>query len=522
MPRRDARFVTESRFLARVRGMDVLPPLLLAQSLLSLTIDDVAPVRFGYPLPARALARGLHLEAPAGGRLQWSLLQEKPNPTTGRQWVEIAISGARGRVRVVAGGIGPVESGSGELVTVSTKEIVTSSRARTIRTWTWLDGTEDSLDRTVYLAPAVDQSGEEFDTGEAASRWSPDLISRRLRARIPTSAWRVAGVLPRARSRGGELPDQLLEVLRFLPRCRGARGAGDYVRGEGTVTNLEFDTALAFAQLALATGSRDAIGRAHESAHHLIDRDLESTSGLPFRHGSGHRSARPEPGHVWVRGLLLTGCLFADRVLIEQALTIARSLGPFATTYQARERWEERARDIGWPLFELEHVLRFADTPALRRSADALADELMKRWDPIEGVFRFGEGESRGRAYKERCWLTAGILLPGLREYHRRTGDRRVEAVIEKVETRLVRLIKSGRKGIPLRYWVRDGSVFGVLRARSVPECFLLLDGLGTRARNKCLRRGSVRSALESTLDPMHPDLATHFTMIARCSWIWE
>ena len=136
--------------------MDVLPPLLLAQSLLSLTIDDVAPVRFGYPLPARAVARGLHLEAASGGRLQWSLLQEEPDPTTGRQWVEIAISGARGRVRVVAGGIGPAEGGSGELVTVSTEQIVTSSRVRTIRTWTWLDGTEDSLDRTVYLAPAVD------------------------------------------------------------------------------------------------------------------------------------------------------------------------------------------------------------------------------------------------------------------------------------------------------------------------------------------------------------------------------
>ena len=40
----------------------------------------------------------------------------------------------------------------------------------------------------------------------------------------------------------------------------------------------------------------------------------------------GHRTAGPDTGHCWLRGLLLTGCLFADRELIELAMTIGRSL----------------------------------------------------------------------------------------------------------------------------------------------------------------------------------------------------
>src|SRR5690606_15079637 len=98
-----------------------------------------------------------------------------------------------------------------------------------------------------------------------------------------------------------------------------------YGRSNGVVTNLEFDTALGFARLWLAHEDPALLRRALDSARHLIDRDLDA-DGLPFRHGKDHRVAANEPGHTWLAGLLLVGCLSADDELIAAAGTIARGL----------------------------------------------------------------------------------------------------------------------------------------------------------------------------------------------------
>src|SRR5439155_24003898 len=134
-------------------------------------------------------------------------------------------------------------------------------------------------------------------------------------------------------------------------------------------TNLEFDTALAFLRLALALQDEELLLRARRCARHTIDRDLDGTSGLPFAHGSDHRSAPAEPGHVWLRGLLWTAAVTADDELLGSARQIAHALAAMPSPGDGAR---ERARDFGWPLQELEACLELVDDPALAAAADRL------------------------------------------------------------------------------------------------------------------------------------------------------
>ena len=171
------------------------------------------------------------------------------------------------------------------------------------------------------------ETAEQFAAGEAQRVVDQGLIQRCLRARIPAKAWSRAGVLPKSGRLGAKLRAQLLEAVPNLPELPGDRGRGDYGRAGGVVTNLEFDTCLALVRLALAGEQQGILQRALESAWHLLDRDLDQATGLPYRHGRDHRQSQPEIGPVWLQGLLLVGCVFADRELIAAARSIGNSLG---------------------------------------------------------------------------------------------------------------------------------------------------------------------------------------------------
>lgn len=481
------------------------------------------PVRIGAPLPAEAVARGLRLEASPGARLQWSLLQREPTPTSRHLWVELAMLGAHGRFRVLGGGAGPASDGAGAVCVLHVDEQRDAFGEHRERTWTWADGSVDRLSRTRWLALPPGHGGE-LAVGEAETHVSADWSERCLRVETSPRLWRGAGVLPPESGLGRALREDLLAVVPLLRGAPGPRGHGDYLRGDGqrpVCTNLEYDTTLGLMRLALAESDRDCAQRALAAARHLVDSDLELRSGLPYRHGAGHRVARPELGHCWLRGLLLVGCVFADHDLIEQALSIGRAL---AAHCRARERAgdgaDDRARDVAWPLFELEALLRFSDEPGLREAADRLAAELCDRFDPQRAVFRFGEGEMAGGCYRERAWLTGGIVLPALDLHVERTGDDRARDCARRAETRLLALLRSGRGGVPIAYLDAGRGPFAEVRVVARAEAHLLLDGLGLGELRRCLERGAVRGALSGALAREHDDLATRFSMIARCEWV--
>src|SRR5262249_28372034 len=143
----------------------------------------------------------------------------------------------------------------------------------------------------------------------------------------------------------------LQQVAQALIELPGARGAGDFGRSGGVVTNLEYDTTWALLRLALALADEDLLLRARRCAWHPIDRDLDAARGLPFAHGKEHRSSPAEPGHVWLRGLLWTAAVTADDELLGGARQIAHALAAMPARGEGRQ---ERARDYGWPLQELE------------------------------------------------------------------------------------------------------------------------------------------------------------------------
>jgi hypothetical protein len=285
------------------------------------------------------------------------------------------------------------------------------------------------------------------------------------------------------------------------------------------VTNLEFDTTLALLRLALATGDEELLLRARRCARHLVDHDLEPNTGLPFTHGADHRSSPPEPGHAWLRGLLWTGAVTADDDLLAAAAQLAHAIAAAPPEEEGRR---ERARDYAWPLAELEAYLEFVDDPVLATAADRLAAAIGRRFDARAHTFRFGEGEVGRGVYFERAWLTGGMVLPALAAHLRRRPDRDLQRHVNDVADALVQQIGSGRAGLPTHWRVAAGAVFAEHRAVHDSDAYLLLDGLPLPDLRRLLHREMVLSALLETPARDDPDLATSFTIAARCDWVYR
>lgn len=489
--------------------------ILLGQVVLSFVHAGEGPLRLGFPLPAATLRRGLRVDG-AGARLQWRPLVARADPETGRVWVELAITGASRRVRVRAGGVGPCGEAGGDVVVVERRRVPGAGARRWLERWTWSTGEVDERRREVA---GGDRTGDgELRPGEAITTVSARWSSRWLDARIASGWWRRAGVLPGKGTLGRPYRERLVRLAATLEELPGRRGRGDYGRSKGIVTNLEYDTTLALARLGLAEGRYDLLERAARAARHLVDVDLDPASGLPHPHGRDHRARAPRPGHCWLRGVLLVGLLAADRELIRAAGGIARGLA--ARRGPPREGVADRARDLAWPLWEMEAWLRVADDEVVRRAADRLGAEILRRFDPGRSVVVFGEGRTRSGVYHERLWITAGVLLPALRAHQRRRRDPRLATVVRALERRVLRAVRRGRGGLPLHQWVGFGRVLGEARVTGRAEAFFLLEGLPVAELAPVLRRAQVQAALRDTPERDDPDLATAFSLAGRCAWI--
>lgn len=489
----------------------------LCQILLTFSVAGEGPVRFGFPLRPSDLERGLRVDR-VGAQLQWRLLQERPDPLSGRVWVELSLTGATGTLRLKTGR----QRGTGPVVERETTVAEEDGRRVERTMWRWRTGERDEVTRTTFHREHVDQEGEVFGAGESLTEVSDGFDGRWLRVGIPRRAWETVGMLPRDRGLGRDYRQHLVQIAGRMRELPGVRGRGDYGRSGDVVTNLEFDTTLGLGRLGLAMESSALLERAGRSARHMLDRDLDMQTGLTFRHGPGHRVVPAEPGHVWLQGLLLVGCLSADDGLIRGAETIARGLARHPRPEGERV---DRARDLGWPLLEMEAWLRFAADPVLARAADRTMRAILGRFDDRADVFRFGEGELRSGAYEDRAWITGGILVPALRAHRLRRPAPGLAKLVNRVEERLAALVLSGRKGLPVRYVIGSGSngrssIGRQVRQTEVPEAYLLLEGLSPKDLARCLDRSTVERALGLLPLEDDPDLATSFSKVARCWWV--
>jgi hypothetical protein len=486
------------------------------QALLSFSVDTECPVRFGWKVPAAALTRGLSLRGDPSARMQWRLLQESPGVSDDGLWIVVELCGHDGPARLLLGGDPPVAPGQEGPVCQRTILLQDGEDGRE-RTEIdrWLDGTED---QRVLRTVGTDARGSVQSFEDRGS-----VLARRLPVRIAASEWRRIGVLPRADGVGRAHRRELLALVPRLPQAPGGLGMGDFTRGRQgeTVTNLEFDTTLGFLRLALCEEDDACLQRALAAARHIVDVDLDAQSGLPFRHGPDHRVARPEPGHVWVTGLAMTGAVFGERELFDAGLGIAQALAGRVLGPEPREGRFDRMRDEAWPLHELEQILRLVDHPSLRRSADAVAARLLARFDPAFRCVRYGEGETRaGEVYRDRLWLSLGLAVPALALHAQRTRNPDADEAVASMRRLGIELLEAGRPGLPLGVLLEDGAALSATRSRGVAEGYLLLEGLSPHALRAVLGRRSVRSALDGALDPRHEDIATRFSIAARCEWV--
>jgi len=482
----------------------------LAQIALAFAAGE-APVRFGTPVPIRALAEGLALRTP--GCLQWRPLPLRP-PAADRCWIEVMVVGARGRVRIDLGGHGP-----SAVTGPALEQGGACDDGVDYREWRWIDGTVDWRRRT-HFSSATEVGGEVFTAGEFRSEESAALATRADAAvALPRRVWEQVGLLPRDSGLAAPLRAHLQQAAHALRELPGTRGAGDYARSGGVVTNLEFDTALGLLRLALALGDVSLWQRARRAAWHLADRDLDERTGLPFAHGLGHRDAAPEPGHAWLQGIAWCGAIGADEPLLDAARRIAHAI---AASPPAGEGRNERARDFAWPLLELEAWLGFAQDDVVAAAADRLADAIARRFDGRLRTFRFGEGEADGPGYLERGWLTGGIVVPALQAHLRRRPQADLQASVDVAIEALCERIGQGRGGLPTHWRVLPGSVFAEHRAEHDPKAFLLLEALPLRDLQRIVRKPHVLRGLGGTPALDGEDLPTELSMIARCTWVYR
>lgn len=516
-------------------AFSILLPLCLAP-LLTIPIDG-QPVRFGIAVAAEVLADGLSLAG--GGTLQWrrlpigsrvigskaigsKVIGSKAGAPDDQVWIELAIVAPRGTVRVMRGGVGPCADGRGPAFVLTSEERRLDYGSVRVQRWQWVDGTVDERMRTTFTK-RTELDGEIYEIGERLTTETNGLARRAnywyRRGRVAAVA---CGLLPTRYGGSGTtrtVRKHLRAVVRHMVEMHGRRGAGDFLRSDGEVTNLEFDTTLALLRCAVASSDARAWGMALRAAGHLRDRDIDMRSGLPFLHGAGHRTGRPEIGHVWLQGLLWVALVTAD----DQALAVARGIGwALATQLPMGTGRNERLRNYAWPLLELEAL--HAIDPAVRvaHAADRLAVAIEARFDARARTFRFGEGELGGGVYLERAWLTAGILLPALQSHLRRRDRQSLVDKVRVVQRAISDRIGSGARGLPTHWRVQRGKTTAVHYERGSARASWLLEGLPDRTQAKLLRRSSMRRAFAETPRLDHPDLATEFSLLARCRWVWR
>lgn len=483
---------------------------------------DGRPVRLGITVAAEVLEDGLSLAG--GGALQWRRLpvgRRDPAPDD-PVWIELAIVAPRGAVRVMRGGAGPCADGRGPAFVLHSEERRLDYGSVRVQRWHWVDGTIDERVRTTFTS-RTELHGEVYEVGEGLTRESRALAQRASfwcrRGRTHAVA---SGLLPTRSGGSGTtkaVRRHLGAVVRHLVEMRGRRGAGDFLRGDGEVTNLEFDTTLALLRCAVANSDARAWALALRAAGHLRDRDIDMGTGLPFVHGVAHRVAPPETGHVWLQGLMWVALLTAD----DDALCAARGIGrALAMRLPMGTGRNERLRDHAWPLLELEALQRIDPAVPVAQAADRLAASIEARFDANARTFRFGEGELGGGIYLERAWLTAGILLPALQSHLRRRTRRSLADKVRVVQRALDDVIGSGARGLPTHWRLRNGKAEAVHYERGSARSSWLLEGLPDRTQARLLGRSSLRRAFGETPRLDHADLPTEFTLLARCRWVWR
>ena len=228
---------------------------------------------------------------------------------------------------------------------------------------------------------------------------------------------------------------------------------GDYIKGTSW-GNIEYDTALAMFLQWARSGDFRWLEDATRAALHHRDVDTRHSATDPidlggvYRHCVGHTggyySGSPPQGgsdagqftasHTWVDGFLLHYYLTGD-------------LRSFETAVMAAERWDKHytrhydftnCRISGWHVIHSVAMYQATLDRFYLNAADIVVERVLERQDEDGGWSRMlipGHCSCDPPRHMGNAGFMVGVLLNGLRLYHRETGDKRVaEAIVRGAE----------------------------------------------------------------------------------------
>ena len=224
----------------------------------------------------------------------------------------------------------------------------------------------------------------------------------------------------------------------------GVRDFGDTYGTRFDVTiayNHEYDPMLGAALQFARTADSFYLDRADALAWHFIDVDVLHVSNSPLNelgqhmHFTDHAKGETHAGHGTVEGLWHYYMLTGEPRAGEVARGIADYFARIAAWKDFLDYRDDEERTIGWALRALVSSYRATLDPRYRLAAQMVVEQAIAGQDPDTGNWDHplypNEDKHRPTCLGGKPWMV-GIILEGMKKYHREFGDERVRELILK------------------------------------------------------------------------------------------
>lgn len=220
--------------------------------------------------------------------------------------------------------------------------------------------------------------------------------------------------------------------------------SGDYTTQRDYWLNQEYDTPHCCFMMFARSGDTRYLDWGRDAARHQADVDtihfctdnLEAIGSqykhewahISYRHGIDQSHKGPHD-HIWAEGLCECYLLTGDR----RSLEIARGVGDFLIKRVGRGLGNVNPRSYGWPLVALCAIYETTgDEKYLEGAADVVRQALARN-HPTRGIWQDKWGvDEHGREILGNKIFMVGVLMEGMAQYHRITGDEDVKIWLAK------------------------------------------------------------------------------------------
>ncbi|MHB9109666.1 MAG: exo-rhamnogalacturonan lyase family protein [Armatimonadota bacterium] len=205
--------------------------------------------------------------------------------------------------------------------------------------------------------------------------------------------------------------------------------------------NQEYDIMLGAAVQFGRTAKGEYLDEADILAWHFMDVDVLHASNSPLdeqgqhMHFTDHAKGETHAGHCTVEGLWHYYMLTGEPRAREVAEGIGNYFAKIAAWKDFLDYRDDEERTIGWALKALVSSYRATLNPRFKLAAQMVAEQAIAGQDPDTGNWDHplypNEDKHRPVCLGGKPWMV-GIILQGMKEYHREFQDPRVATLIQK------------------------------------------------------------------------------------------